>query len=188
MSHITPQTSHSVSAVAAAERGTGRTLGRAAPADVRELRGVGAIDLARDGVVYDIPQDVHAGHDAHEEDLRARGVSVMVARRTYGLTKKRSATLSATNHSRMTSPAMPRMRIQVLRRRRQSAQHPASAALTKRFCTRRASTQRQSCKGGNGDAPTRPPEREEEEHAHRQAGDLARVGVEPARDEGCTDE
>ena len=37
-------------------------------------------------------------------------------------------------------------------------------------------------------APARPPEREEEEDGHADGRDLARVRVEPARDQRCPDE
>lgn len=56
----------------------GFTLGRAATANFCESRSVGFIDFPGEGVIYDIPDTVHAAHNADEQDLsKQRGSPVV---------------------------------------------------------------------------------------------------------------
>lgn len=63
----------------------------------------------------DIPEDVHAGHDADEEDLaRVRLSRTTLESRMNRLTKNLSAMPPATNQKRTISPDMPRINSHVL--------------------------------------------------------------------------
>ena len=72
----------------------------------------------RKGLTYNVPEDVHAGHDTDKQDLLLYQRRSAIRRET-GMhnetpTKYRRAILSATNQNITINPDIPRIRSQVL--------------------------------------------------------------------------
>jgi hypothetical protein len=90
------------------------------------------------------------------------------------LTRYLSATPPPTNQNKTISPVIPMINVQVL-----------DARMRKRILR---VTHAKDVRVGLQQALPGPPQREQEKGSEGQAGDLARVGVEPTRDEGCANE